>query len=61
MTKTFKALSALLTYPSEELQAEVGGIRDLIEAEDIVPLSVRSEMEPFLTRLASDDLYDLQE
>lgn len=61
MTKTFKALSALLSYPSEELQAEVGGIRDLIEAEDIVPLSVRSEMEPFLTRLASDDLYDLQE
>jgi len=61
MTKTFKALSALLSYPSEELQAEVGGIRDLIEVEDIIPLSVRSEMEPFLTRLASDDLYDLQE
>jgi len=61
MTKTLKALSALLMYPSEDLQAAVSGIRDVIEAENIVPRGVRREMEPFLARLGSADLYELQE
>lgn len=61
MTKTFKALSALLTYPSEDLQAAVGGIRDIIRSENIVDPKVCDEMEPFLERLESSDLYELQE
>ena len=61
MTITLKALSALLTYPSEVLQTEVGGIRDAIKAENMLDAGVLREMEPFLTRLESADLYELQE
>lgn len=61
MTATLKALSALLTYPSEVLQTEVGAIRDVIQSENIIDAGVRREMEPLLTRLESADLYELQE
>ena len=37
MTNSFKALSALLTYPTEELKVVVGEIRDVIFAEALAP------------------------
>lgn len=61
MTKTLKALSVLLTYPSEELQSVIAGIRDVIETENLLDRDVRCGLEPLLTRLESSDLYELQE
>ena len=58
--RTFKALSALLTYPTAELQEAVPAIREAL-AEGVLPAAAVSTMEPLLASLAADDLYDLQE
>jgi nitrate reductase delta subunit len=59
--KTFKALSALLSYPTADLQSAVPAIRDVLEAESLLHLSQRLALEPLLSDLASGDIYDLQE
>ena len=61
MIKALKALSALLTYPTAELQQACGEISEAIEAELAVPLNVRDRLHKLLKELAGDDLYDLQE
>jgi nitrate reductase delta subunit len=61
MVKALKALSALLTYPTAELQQACGEISEAIETETAIPLDVRKRLHKLLTELASDDLYDLQE
>jgi nitrate reductase delta subunit len=58
--KTFKALSALLTYPSAELQQAIPAIRDIL-AEGVLPPSAVGKLEPLFSSLETDDLYDLQE
>lgn len=58
--KTFKALSALLTYPSDELQQAIPAIRNTL-AEGVLPQSAVRKLEPLLSSLATGDLYDLQE
>ena len=61
--KTFKALSALLTYPTAELQR--GGRRDSrgdLDAEALVPAAGRARSSHLLIdEIATGDLYDLQE
>lgn len=59
--KTFKALSALLSYPTEELQSAIPAIRDTLAAEGLVLLGARMDLEPLLTSLSQGDIYDLQE
>ena len=61
MTMIFKALSALLTYPTTELQRAMGEIRETIEAADTIPARIRRQLHKLLTELATGDLYDLQE
>jgi nitrate reductase delta subunit len=61
MRKTFKALSALLTYPSAELQQAAGEIGEVIAAEQAIPARVRNQLGELVTELATGDLYDLQE
>jgi nitrate reductase molybdenum cofactor assembly chaperone NarJ/NarW len=61
MIKALKALSALLTYPTAELQQACGEISEAIETETAIPLDVRDRLHKLLTELASDDIYDLQE
>jgi nitrate reductase delta subunit len=61
MIKALKALSALLTYPSAELQQAAGEISEAIEAETAIPLNVRDRLHKLLTEIATDDIYDLQE
>lgn len=58
--KTFKALSALLSYPGEELQQAIPSIRAVL-AEGVLPPSASKALEPLLSSLATGDLYDLQE
>ena len=61
MIKALKALSALLTYPSVELQQAAGEISEAIESETALSAGVRDQLHRLLKELASDDLYDLQE
>lgn len=58
--KTFKALSALLTYPSRELQEAVPAIRAVF-TEGILSRHAIAALEPLLAAFENDDLYDLQE
>ena len=59
--KTFKALSALLSYPTEDIQAAIPAIRQVLAAEAILPTADLRALDPLLDDLAARDLYDLQE
>src|SRR6516165_9577920 len=61
MQRSLKALSALLTYPTPELQQAVGELSETLEKETTLPFGVRQQLHRLLTELATDDLYDLQE
>lgn len=58
--KTFKALSALLTYPSRDLQEAVPAIRGVLAEGVMAPAGIAA-LEPLLASLETGDLYDLQE
>jgi nitrate reductase delta subunit len=59
--KTFKALSALLSYPSADLKEAAGVIGWTLHKEKVLtPLAVQA-LNPLLSDLAQMDLYDLQE
>lgn len=60
MKVTLKAMSALLGYPSAELQAAAGEIRDALRAERALPAAVLERLEPLLSRLENEDLMELQ-
>lgn len=59
--KTFKALSALLSYPTEDLVAAVPAIDAILHEEGLLGPVRQDDLHALLRRLAHDDLYDLQE
>ena len=59
--KTFKALSALLSYPGEDLQSAVPAIREVLETEGLLSFDQRLALEPLLASFEEGDIYDLQE
>lgn len=59
--KTFKALSALLSYPTADLQAAIPAVRQVLAAEGIIPAPRVAALQPLLDSLGADDLYDLEE
>ncbi len=61
MARTFKALSALLCYPSAELKLAASEIARLLHEEAILSSGAQKALRPLLTDLAEMDLYDLQE
>ena len=61
MNRTLKALSALLTYPTAELQAATGEISEVLDADNLIPGRIRDQLHTLLSELATGDLYDLQE
>ena len=61
MAKTFKVLSALLAYPSVELQQATADLRTVVETEALVPAAIRRQLDVLLADLAEGDIYDLQE
>jgi len=61
MASVFKALSAMLTYPTSELQAATAEIGGTIAACPAIPGRLRAQLQNLLTELATGDLYDLQE
>lgn len=60
MTHTLRALAAMLGYPSAELQAHAGDIRDALAAERALSPAVMAGLDPLLRALEGDDLLDLQ-
>ena len=60
MNRTLKALSALLGYPSAELQAATGEIGEALRDEAALPAASLRALEPLLARLATADLMELQ-
>ncbi|MCC5987883.1 MAG: nitrate reductase molybdenum cofactor assembly chaperone [Pararhodobacter sp.] len=58
--KTYRALSALLTYPTADLQAAVPAIREAL-AEGLLPPAQVTAIEPLLNDLETRDIFDLQE
>ena len=61
MVKTYKALSALLTYPTAELQAAAPEIRRVLHVEGLLPAHALRGLDRLVAELATGDLYDLQE
>jgi nitrate reductase delta subunit len=59
MSNTFKALSALLSYPTPPLKEAAGAIRILLKEEAIAPRW--AQLDPLIDDIESSDLYDLQE
>jgi nitrate reductase molybdenum cofactor assembly chaperone NarJ/NarW len=61
MAKTLKVLSALLSYPTEELRQALPELRAVVVGEGIVTGKTRDELGHLLDDIGSHDLYDLQE
>jgi len=61
MAKTFKVLSALLSYPTGELQQAAPELAAAVDAEALLPRGVRRQLQTLIDDIASGDLYDLQE
>jgi nitrate reductase delta subunit len=61
MKRTLKVLSALLGYPTAELQAAVPEMRAALDAERRLPQKNRDRLDRLLEEIANRDLYDLQE
>lgn len=61
MVRTFKVLSLLLSYPTEEIQSAAPSFRAILEDEGIVPDGARTRLNQLVDQIATGDLYDLQE
>jgi nitrate reductase delta subunit len=61
MTKTFKVLSALLSYPTEEMQQAYGDMCVVLRNEALLPAATLDALELFVAEFASAGLYDVQE
>ena len=61
MTRTFKVLSVLLSYPTAELQQAASEMKAVLAAEKLLPAAVLRAVLALLDEIESRDLYDLQE
>jgi nitrate reductase delta subunit len=61
MTQTFKVLSALLSYPTAQLQEAVPELTAAIDREALLAPAVCRQLERLMNDIATGDLYDLQE
>lgn len=61
MMRTFKALSALLSYPSDDLQLAIPDIGDILRDEALLSAAQIAALQPLLHQLATVDTLDLQE
>jgi nitrate reductase delta subunit len=59
--KTFKVLSALLVYPSQDLIAAAAEFGAVLDAEGLVPAAERAALASLIEDIATGELYDLQE
>jgi len=59
--KTFKVLSAALSYPSKQLQATVDEMKSAIRDESLLPPEKQQSLSALLDEFSDTDLYELQE
>ncbi len=60
MRLTLRTLAALLGYPTDELCAHIGDMRDALDAEGALPIRVRKRLDPLLDRLEREEVIDAQ-
>lgn len=60
MARTYRALAALLSYPTEALQAATGEIAEALAEEAIVAAPHLAAIRTFLDEVKSTDIYELQ-
>jgi nitrate reductase delta subunit len=60
MTRTLRALSTLLSYPTAMLQQSLGDISEVLESDPTIPAHVRVRLHALLMELVSGNLFDLQ-
>jgi nitrate reductase delta subunit len=60
MARTYRALAALLSYPTEALQAATDEIAEALAEEAIVATPQLAAIRTFLDQVATADIYDLQ-
>ncbi len=61
MAKTYKALSALLSYPSADLKAAAGEIAEVLDGEALLSPKAIAAIKLLIAEMADWDVYDLQE
>jgi nitrate reductase delta subunit len=61
MARTYRALAALISYPTDALQAATAEIASALAEEGLVPASHRAAIDVLLAELAGRDIYELQE
>lgn len=61
MARTFKILSALLSYPTSALQDAADSLRNTLRDEALLPDSTQGGLEKLIDEFAASDLYELQE
>lgn len=61
MDRTLKALSLILSYPTDELQAAMPEIGGVLAADSRLTAAARRALRPLIAALGQDDIYDLQE
>ncbi|MBB3066805.1 MULTISPECIES: nitrate reductase molybdenum cofactor assembly chaperone [Limibacillus] len=61
MTRTYKVLSLLLSYPTAEILSALADMRSVVEQENLLPAKGRQLLHRFMDDLAERDLWDSQE
>ena len=61
MARTFKALSLLLSYPTDEIRASAEDLARVLEVEALIPEHTRQRLARLIDQIAKRDLIDLQE
>jgi nitrate reductase delta subunit len=61
MIRTFKVISALLSYPTGEIQRAAHEFLSVLEEEDLLPAPLQQSLARFIEELESGNLIDLQE
>lgn len=59
--RTFKVLSALLSYPTEGLIEAAPEFMAVLDSDRLVPAAKRGAVEALIREIATGDVYDLQE
>ncbi len=59
--KTFKILSALLSYPDQELIAAAPEFGEILDSERLIPAHHRRALDRLVEEIATGEIYDLQE
>lgn len=61
MSKTYKAFSAILCYPQDEIKSGIPEIRDALAAEALLSGSGLAQIDALLSEIETSDLIELQE